>query len=181
MNRSNAGFSLRLPAVERDQFMNKILLKKHLWIFIAVLTFVLDRITKILALNYLQLEQPLNFLPILNLFLTFNAGAAFSFLNKAGGWQAWLFSGIAAGVSIFLVIWQTQITTKYLWLKIALALILGGTLGNLYDRFAYHGVVDFLDFYFQQWHYPVFNIADSAICIGAIMLMIDIMGKKKGK
>lgn len=158
--------------------MNMTLSKRHLWIFIAILVFVLDRITKMLSLYYLQLEQPLNLLPILNLFLTFNSGAAFSFLNKAGGWQAWLFSGIAVGVSIFLIIWQTQLTVKYLWLKIALALILGGTLGNLYDRIVYHGVVDFLDFYFQQWHYPVFNIADSAICIGAIMLMIDI-GRKK--
>lgn len=146
---------------------------------IAVLVYVLDRITKALVLNYLQVEQPLNVLPMLNLFLTFNPGAAFSFLNKAGGWQEWLFVGTAIGVSIFIIGWQFKITIEHLWLKIALALILGGTLGNLYDRIIYHEVVDFLDFYFRQWHYPVFNIADSAICIGAIMLVIDVMGKEK--
>jgi signal peptidase II len=155
--------------------------KKYLWVLIAVSIFVLDRITKYLILNYLVLEEPVSVLPILNLVFIFNTGAAFGFLNKAGGWQEWLFSIIAVGVSIFLVIWQLKIPVKYLWLKIASALILGGTLGNLYDRVVYHKVIDFIDICFKQWHYPAFNIADSAICIGAVMLIIDILHQEKNK
>jgi|SRR3972149_2808269 len=156
-----------------------ILPKKHIWIFIAILVFALDRVSKILVLDYMPIEEAINIFPMFNLFLTFNTGAAFSFLEQAGGWQEWLFGAIAIGVSISLIIWQFKITTKHLWLKIALALIIGGTLGNLYDRVIFHKVIDFLDFYFRQWHYPIFNIADSAICVGAIMLIIDIMRKER--
>ena len=158
-----------------------ILSKKYLWILIAVFIFVIDRVTKSLVLNHLTLEEPVNILPMLNLLFTFNTGAAFSFLNKASGWQEWLFITIAVGVSIFLIIWQLRIPIKYLWLKIAAALILGGTLGNLYDRVVFHKVIDFLDFYFKNWHYPVFNIADAAICIGATMLIIDVWLQEKRK
>ena len=129
-------------------------------------------------LNHLTLEEPVNIFPILNLFLTFNTGAAFSFLNEAGGWQEWLFIGIAVAASIFLTIWLIKISKETL-LKISLALILGGTLGNLYDRIVYHKVIDFIDFYYEKWHYPVFNLADSAICIGAILLLIDLFRKPK--
>jgi signal peptidase II len=155
------------------------LIKKNYWIFITIFVFGLDRFTKILAINYLRFEPPLNVLPIFNLIFTFNKGSAFSFLNKASGWQEWLFIGVAIIVSIFLIIWLYKITVNHIWLKVALALVLGGTLGNLYDRIIYHSVIDFLDFYFRYWHYPTFNIADSVICIGAIMLIIDIFTKKK--
>ena len=155
--------------------------KKHFWILITFSIFILDRITKTLVLNYLIMEEPVSILPILNLFFTFNTGAAFSFLNKAGGWQEWLFIGIALAVSILLIIWLFKIDTKQYLLKISLALILGGTLGNLYDRIIYHKVIDFIDFYFRRWHYPVFNIADCVICIGAIMLLIDLIYKEKTK
>jgi signal peptidase II len=151
----------------------------YYWIFISVFVFVLDRLSKILALEHLQFEDPINVLPILNLLFASNAGAAFGFLNQADGWQEWLFGGIAVSVSVFLIVWQFKIDTMHHRLKIALALILGGTLGNLYDRITYHYVIDFLDFYFKQWHYPTFNLADSAICIGAAMLMIDLCIKKK--
>ncbi len=154
-------------------------IKNYYWIFIAVLAFALDRITKILVFQHLQFEQTINVLPMFNLFLTFNTGAAFGFLNKASGWQEWLFIGIAVAVSVFLIIWQFKIKTQHAWLKIALALVLGGTLGNLYDRIVYHHVIDFLDFYFKQWHYAAFNLADSVICIGAVMLIIDIFIKKE--
>lgn len=153
--------------------------KKYLWVFIVILVFVVDRITKNLMLDYLYVEEPVGVLPILNLFLTFNPGAAFSFLKHANGWQEWLFEAIAIGVSIFLVIWQIKIPVKQLWLKIALAFVLGGTLGNLYDRILYHAVIDFIDFYFKNWHYPTFNVADIAICVGAGMLIIDIFKRKK--
>jgi signal peptidase II len=156
-----------------------ILSKKHLWILIAILIFALDRITKCLVLNFLVLEEPIYILSMLNLFFTFNSGAAFSFLHKTGGWQVWLFRIIAIVVSIFLIAWQLKISVKYLWLKTANALILGGTLGNLYDRVVYHRVIDFIDIHFKGWHYPIFNIADSAICIGAAMLIVDILRQEK--
>lgn len=157
------------------------LLRRYIWILIAALIFAIDRVTKTMILNHLTLEEPINLLPILNLFFTFNTGAAFSFLNWASGWQEWLFIAIAASVSIFLIIWQIKINHKQSLLKIALALILGGTLGNLYDRIIYHKVIDFIDFYYEKWHYPIFNIADSAICIGAIFLLIDLIRKEKIK
>jgi len=153
--------------------------RRYHWILIAVLVFALDRISKVLAFQHLQIEEPVGIFPMFNLFLTFNTGAAFGFLHEAGGWQEWLFIGVASVVSIFLIIWVFQIKTNHLWLKVALALVLGGTLGNLYDRVVYSHVIDFLDFYYNQWHYPAFNLADSAICIGAIMLIIDIFMQKK--
>lgn len=152
---------------------------RHYWVFISTFVFVLDRIAKILVLHYLPIEQPINVLPIFNLFFTFNVGAAFGFLNRASGWQGWLFSGIAITVSVALVIWQFHINNNHNRLKIALALILGGTLGNLYDRIIYNHVIDFFDFHFKNWHYATFNIADSAICIGALMLIIDIICEEK--
>jgi len=157
------------------------ILKKYFWILIALAIFAIDRGTKMLVLNYLTLEEPVSVLPILNLFLTFNTGAAFSFLNQAGGWQEWLFIGIAIVVTVFLIIWLFRTPIKENLLKISLALILGGTLGNLYDRIVYHKVIDFIDFYFRKWHYPIFNIADSAICIGAVLLLIDLIWKEKAK
>lgn len=153
--------------------------KSYYWIFVAILIFALDRITKVLVLQHLQFEQPVNILPVFNLFFTFNSGSAFGFLNNAGGWQEWLFILIAIVVSTFLIIWQFSISIKNIWLKISLALILGGTLGNTYDRFVYHNVIDFLNFYFRQWHYPTFNLADSAICVGAAMLVIDIIRNER--
>lgn len=153
--------------------------KKYYWLFIAILIFVLDRITKTLVLQYLPFRLPVDVFPGFNLFFTFNTGSAFGFLNNASGWQEWLFSSIATAVSIFLIIWQFKINTKYAWLKIALALILGGTLGNLYDRMFYKYVIDFLDFYFREWHYATFNLADSAICVGAGMLITHTFHKEK--
>jgi signal peptidase II len=153
--------------------------KKYYWIFVAISIFALDRITKMLVLQCLPFRLPVNVLPIFNLFFTFNAGSAFGFLNDASGWQGWLFSSIAIAVSSFIVIWQFKISAQHAWFKTALALILGGTLGNLYDRIIYNHVIDFLDFYFRQWHYATFNLADSAICIGAIMLVINSSYKEK--
>lgn len=159
--------------------MTKSGYKKYLWILIAVSVFVLDRSSKDLALNHLVLEEPINILPILNLFLTYNTGAAFSFLGKASGWQEWLFIGIAISVSIFIIIWLIRLKHTQALLRTSLALILGGSLGNLYDRIMYHKVIDFIDFFYKDWHYPIFNIADSAICIGAFLLLLDLLFKEK--
>lgn len=151
----------------------------YFWVCIAIFIFALDRISKILVMHSLPFLRPLNIFPGFNLLFTYNKGAAFSFLNYASGWQEWLFGAIAVIVSIVVITWLIRHKQAHIWTKIAAALILGGTLGNLFDRVFYHYVIDFLDFYFLQWHFPVFNIADSAVCIGAIMLMIEIIRKDR--
>lgn len=151
--------------------------KKYYWIFIAILIFTLDRITKIWVMQHLQFHESVEILPIFNLFFTFNTGAAFGFLHQASGWQSWLFSSIAMAVSLFLVVWLFRIHIESIWLKTALSLILGGTLSNLYDRMVYRYVIDFLDFHFRNWHYATFNLADAAICIGAAMLILNNLRK----
>jgi signal peptidase II len=149
------------------------------WLWITVLVLLLDQATKLWADAYLELAQPVPILPFFNLTLLYNTGAAFSFLADAGGWQRWLFSGIAVLVSGFILLWMAKLKRSQLWLGCALALILGGAIGNnLIDRLIYGHVIDFIDVYYQQWHWPVFNIADSAITIGAIMLLIDAVFSK---
>jgi len=152
--------------------------KKYYWVIIALGVFTLDNITKTLMLTYLPLYTPINIFPSLNLLLSFNTGSAFGFLHEASGWQKWIFAGIAALVSLFIVIWQLKLNIKHnQLLVIALSLVLGGTLGNLYDRIFYHEVIDFIDFYIKTWHYATFNIADMAICIGAGLLIVDTFKK----
>ena len=145
--------------------------KNIFWLLIAVAVFVADRVTKILVAKYLLLNYATEVVPHFNLFFTLNTGAAFSFLNNAGSWHAWLFIVIGVAVSLLIIFWEMRIIDNR-WLTIALALILGGTLGNLFDRLIFGYVIDFLDFYVAQWHYPAFNLADSAICIGAAMLLL---------
>ena len=112
--------------------------------------------------------------------LAYNTGAAFSFLADSAGWQRWLFALIAVVVSTVLVVWLKRLGRNDTWLAIALALILGGALGNLYDRIAYGHVVDFILVHWQnRWYFPAFNFADSAICVGAVMLALDMFKSKK--
>lgn len=140
---------------------------------------ILDRTTKFWIMQNLELGQKIKILPFFNLICTYNAGAAFSFLQGASGWQSWLFITVAIAVSIFIISWLFKLTRKQVWGNISLALILGGTLGNLYDRIMYKHVIDFLDFYVSNWHYPTFNIADSAICVGAFILMFELIWRKQ--
>ena len=143
------------------------------WLWLSAAVLVLDQGSKLLAQQLLAVHEPVALLPSLNLFLTYNTGAAFSFLRDAGGWQRWLFALLAMGVSVFIVLWLRRVPTEQRWLAAALALVLGGALGNLVDRLwrADGGVVDFIDVYYRTWHWPAFNLADSAISIGAVMLL----------
>ena len=152
----------------------KTITLKH-WAWITALVIILDQITKILADNQLQYHVPVEVMPMFNLTLMYNKGAAFSFLASAGGWQRWFFLTLTSVVSIFLFIWIRKLKTHQTFQYIALALILGGAIGNLIDRAVYGHVIDFLDVYYQQSHWPAFNIADSAIFIGAVLLIIDII------
>lgn len=153
------------------------------WIWISVLVIALDLLTKWVALNQLQLHQQLPVIDGLFSFtLAYNPGAAFSFLANAGGWQRWFFTAIAVGVSVMLVIWMARLPRSRRLEPIALALILGGALGNLYDRIMHGHVVDFILVHWQQsWFFPAFNIADSAITVGAALLILDMFISKPAK
>jgi len=143
------------------------------WLWLALAVVVVDQGSKQLAEHLLLKHDPIAVLPSFNLFLTYNTGAAFSFLRDAGGWQRWLFATLSIGVSVFIVFWLRRIPAGQKWLACALALVLGGAVGNLIDRlFRVDGaVVDFIDVYYGTWHWPAFNVADSAISIGAVMLV----------
>lgn len=143
------------------------------WLGLAALIIFLDQATKLLAVHALVLHEPLAVVPGFNLTLTHNTGASFSFLSDAGGWQRWFLAGFALVVSIILVVWLYRLPAAARWLPCALGFILGGALGNLWDRLAHGYVIDFIQVYYQQWYWPAFNIADSAITVGAIMLIID--------
>lgn len=153
------------------------------WLWISALVIALDLLTKWLALNQLQLHQQLPIIDGLFSFtLAFNPGAAFSFLASAGGWQRWFFTAVAVGVSGMLLVWMARLPRSKRLEPIALALILGGALGNLYDRIMHGHVVDFILVHWQQsWFFPAFNIADSAITVGAVLLILDMFVGKSTK
>ncbi|MCK5639473.1 MAG: lipoprotein signal peptidase, partial [Gammaproteobacteria bacterium] len=134
-----------------------------------------DLWSKSIASEYLLMHQPVPVFPGLNMTLMHNYGAAFSFLSNAGGWQRWFFTILALAVSAFIIGWLRKLEKQQTFLAIALALVLGGALANVWDRITLGYVVDFIDVYYQQWHWPAFNIADSAICVGAVMLIIDAL------
>lgn len=125
--------------------------------------------------------QPIPIVPGFNLTLMHNTGAAFSFLSQAGGWQRWFFIGIASVVSIVIIVWMNGLPKNKYWLLTALALILGGAIGNVCDRIILGYVIDFIEVYYGDMFWPAFNIADSAITIGAIMLIIDSLFLKEAE
>lgn len=147
------------------------------WLRISLLVVLLDQISKAIMLVWLEPYQTVAVLPMLNMTLAFNTGAAFSFLADAGGWQRWFFTGLALVVSVILIVWLTRIPAHKRLESWSLTLILGGAVGNLIDRLVYGHVVDFIDVYLGSAHWPAFNVADSAICIGAVLLIIDSFRK----
>lgn len=147
---------------------------------IATVTLLLDQLSKWSALNYLQLGVPEPVLPFLNWLLLFNPGAAFSFLAQGSGWQRWFFTILGLVASIYILYLLRKSLSEKL-LCIALSLILGGALGNVLDRIMYGAVVDFIDLHYGNWHWPAFNVADSAICIGAALIILGEFRKAFGK
>jgi signal peptidase II len=143
------------------------------WLLLSLLVIALDQLTKHIALAALEPYSPLSVIPgLLNWTLAFNPGAAFSFLAGADGWQRWFFSALAIGVSLVLAAWLSR-TARRDWRNAApLALIIGGALGNLIDRLRFGHVVDFVQVYWRDWAFPAFNVADSAISVGAVMLIL---------
>ncbi|WP_043515395.1 signal peptidase II [Halomonas sp. BC04] len=153
------------------------------WLWLAAAWIVLDLGTKALASSLLTYGQPVEVLPFFNLTLLHNTGAAFSFLADSPGWQRWFFAVVAVGASIGLTYWMTRLKRDETLLAISLALIIGGALGNLYDRLVHGYVVDFLSFHVAGWYYPAFNVADIGITLGAIGLIWESIfeGRKQAR
>lgn len=143
------------------------------WFWLTAIVIIVDQLTKYQAGQYLVLHEPIAIITGFNLTLMHNTGAAFSFLSQAGGWQRWFFIGLASVIGIGIIVWMIGLPSEKSWLTASLALILGGALGNLWDRAVLGYVVDFIEIYYRDWYWPAFNVADSAITIGAVMLIID--------
>ncbi|MFT7235085.1 MAG: signal peptidase II [Methylophagaceae bacterium] len=143
------------------------------YLTLSVIILVFDQGTKWAMVSWLSLYETVAVIPYFNLTMTHNYGAAFSFLADAGGWQRWFFIGLASLISIILIVWLAKLKSHAKLEAISLSLILGGAIGNVLDRVVHGYVIDFLDVYIGTHHWPAFNIADSAIFIGAGLLILD--------
>ena len=143
------------------------------WLGLAVVVLVVDQVSKQWIVEQYSLGMSDRITEFFNLVHVHNYGAAFSFLNNEGGWQRWGFSVFAAVISLIIIVWIVRLSPQQRLEGCALALILGGALGNLYDRVALGYVIDFLDFHWSGWHFPAFNVADSGITLGAILIILD--------
>ena len=165
------------------------------WLWLSAVVVVLDQITKGLANTLLEPYHPLPLVPMVNLTLMYNEGAAFSFLGDAGGWQRWLFTALAIGISVFIVVWLKRLEAHRRWEAAGLSLVLGGAVGNVIDRLLHGHVIDFLDVYYRaesclplfvkvnrlggECHWPAFNVADSAITVGVVLLLFDSLRPRR--
>ncbi|MGY2575308.1 signal peptidase II [Vibrio sp. C8] len=151
------------------------------WLWLALLVFVADIGIKLVVMNSMGYgwENRIEILPFFNLLYVHNYGAAFSFLSDQAGWQRWFFTAIAFVVTGLLAFWMRRLPASDKWNNIAYALIIGGAVGNVFDRVVHGFVVDYLDFYWGNYHWPAFNLADSAICIGAAMIILDSFRSSK--
>lgn len=153
------------------------------WLWLAALAFILDQATKLAVVKMLPYGYPgVEITPFFNLVHVYNKGAAFSFLADQGGWQRWFFAALAFAICGLLTHWLRKQPAEQKWSGIAYACIIGGALGNVFDRLVLGHVVDFLDFYWGRAHWPAFNLADSFIFIGAAMIVLDgLRGDKQSK
>ncbi|MDE2197235.1 MAG: signal peptidase II [Gammaproteobacteria bacterium] len=144
------------------------------WLWLSAVVILLDQLSKHVISSHLALYQSVRVLPFFNLVLLHNTGAAWSFLAGASGWQRWFFVLLALAVSMAIIIWLARLPrTGQRWTAAALALVLGGALGNVIDRLWHGYVIDFIQVYYRHWYYPAFNVADSCITIGAVILVLE--------
>jgi len=148
---------------------------------IVVILVLLDRVSKVLCDTLLPYAQAQPVFPGFDLLLVYNRGAAFSFLDDAGGWQRWLLAAISTVVSVIIGVWLWRLPRQQVLLGIALSLVLAGALGNLYDRIVQGYVIDFISFYYRDWRFATFNVADAAISVGAALLALDVFVGKDTK
>ncbi|NLG75190.1 MAG: signal peptidase II [Xanthomonadaceae bacterium] len=154
------------------------------WLWLSFFVVIVDQATKALVINTVKLSDAIELLPILDIVYLENTGAAFSILAQASGWQRWFFIALALGVSVALMIWLRRIRSEQVLLAVGLSLVLGGALGNVIDRVMHGYVVDFIYFHWGPHYFPAFNVADSAISIGAGCLLLDAFresGQKKSE
>ena len=164
------------------------------WLWLTGFVVLADQASKLSATYFLEPLKHYAFLPFFNFFLTYNKGAAFSFLSEAGGWQRWFFTILAVAISIFIFIWLKKLPKKEKLLAASLSLILGGAIGNVIDRSIYGYVIDFIDWFYYSntnclpfyyslnqtsCHWPTFNLADSAIFLGAVLMIIQAIFHKE--
>ncbi|MDM0114201.1 signal peptidase II [Variovorax sp. J22R133] len=142
------------------------------WLGIALIIVIVDQFTKTLILGYYQYGDQTVVTSFFNIVRAHNTGAAFSFLADASGWQRWMFTGIGVAAAAF-IIWMLKSHAGQKLFSLSMALILGGAIGNVIDRMMHGYVVDFLDFHWGTQHFPAFNVADSAITLGAVFLILD--------
>ena len=145
------------------------------WLSLSALVIVFDQITKYRVVRHWAMGESIKILPFLNFTLNYNTGAAFSFLGAENGWQLYAFSALSFAIAILLIAWLSRTRRSDYVMAIGLSLVIGGALSNFIDRVFLGYVVDFIDFHIKDWHYATFNFADSAICIGAFLLMICMM------
>ena len=151
------------------------------WIGLALIVLIADQFTKVLIMGYYRLGDSTPITGFFNIVRAHNTGAAFSFLAAASGWQRWFFTAIGIAAALF-ILWLLKSHAGQKLFSFALACILGGAIGNVIDRVMHGYVVDFLDFYWRNWHFPAFNIADSAITVGAGCLILDeLLRVRRGK
>ena len=149
-------------------------MKKWPWFILSIFILLIDQLSKYWAASTLVPYQPDSIFPMFNFTLAYNTGAAFSFLSGTGGWHRWFFAGFSVVMSCILITWLVRISPKAKLQSLAVSLILGGAIGNLYDRASLGHVIDFIDVYYENHHWPVFNLADTAICVGAFLLLVDL-------
>ena len=159
--------------------MHKLLGSGLVWLGLSIAIILIDRNSKIWVMDHVPFGEPIALLPFLNLTLAYNTGAAFSFLDKASGWQHFLLGGLAIAVTIFILGWLSKLSRNQYWENISLSLILAGALGNAWDRILYGRVIDFVNLHLGDWHFAIFNVADSAIFIGACMMIFMWIVQKK--
>ena len=152
----------------------KIKFRTAVLLAISFLIFILDQLTKYLCNTYLNYGEPVTLFPGFDLLLVYNSGEAFSFLNDAGGWQRWFLTTFSSVISLLLIFWIIKLPKEEKLSAIALCFILGGALGNLYDRVINGYVIDFISLYYKSFYFATFNIADSAVFIGACLMALDI-------
>jgi signal peptidase II len=154
------------------------------WLWLSLFVVVLDQATKALIVANFELYERVQVLPVFGITRLHNYGAAFSFLSTAGGWQRWFFILVAAAVTVLVCVWLKRMPRKGQgWLAASLALIVGGAIGNVIDRVFRGHVVDFLSVHWDRWYFPAFNVADSAITVGAVILLVESFydGRRKQK
>lgn len=145
------------------------------WLWLSGFIILLDQLVKYLVIRHLIIGKPIVIVPFFNLSLNYNTGAAFSFLGEGSGWQVYFLAAISLAVALALTFWLGRVKRSDVFMGLGISLIIGGAIGNFIDRVRLNYVIDYFDFHVKSWHFATFNIADSAICIGAFFIIIKIL------